>query len=126
MRGQPLSWIRKRWLGALKNAEIRHVRFHDLRHTFNTRLMEAGVMQEIRMALMGHSGGQEFTRPTPTSSCRSSAKPSRSSEVGEQTTKGTTRRQKMPVPKTPETPGRRQHRRPTGNRTQTVEEEDAR
>jgi integrase len=41
----------------LKNARIRHVRFHDLRHTFNTRLMEAGVMQEVRMALMGHSTG---------------------------------------------------------------------
>jgi hypothetical protein len=44
----------------LKNAQIRHVRFHDLRHTFNTRLMEAGVMQEIRMALMGHSSGSKI------------------------------------------------------------------
>ena len=57
MRGQPLSWIRKGWLGALKRAELRHFRIHDLRHTFNTRLMEAGVIQDVRMALMGHSGG---------------------------------------------------------------------
>jgi hypothetical protein len=35
------------------------VRFHDLRHTFNTRLMEAGVLQDIRMALMGHSSGSK-------------------------------------------------------------------
>jgi integrase len=55
--GRPLSWIRKGWLGALKRAGLRHFRFHDLRHTFNTRLMEAGVIQDVRMALMGHSGG---------------------------------------------------------------------
>src|SRR5258706_15200468 len=35
------------------------VGFDDLRHTFNTRLMEAGVLQEIRMALMGHSAGSK-------------------------------------------------------------------
>jgi integrase len=57
MRGLPISWIRKGWLGALKRAGLRHFRFHDLRHTFNTRLMEAGVISDVRMALMGHSGG---------------------------------------------------------------------
>jgi integrase len=55
--GHPLSWIRKGWLAALKRAGLRHFRFHDLRHTFNTRLMEAGVIADVRMALMGHSGG---------------------------------------------------------------------
>jgi integrase len=55
--GKSLNWIRKGWLGALKRSGLRHFRFHDLRHTFNTRMMEAGVMQEIRMALMGHSVG---------------------------------------------------------------------
>jgi integrase len=55
--GQPLNWIRKGWLGGLKRAGLRHFRFHDLRHTFNTRLMEAGVIADVRMALMGHSGG---------------------------------------------------------------------
>jgi integrase len=54
---EPLSWIRKGWLGALKRAKLRHFRLHDLRHTFNTRLMEAGVIQDVRMSLMGHSGG---------------------------------------------------------------------
>jgi integrase len=57
--GLPLSWIRKGWLGALKRAGLRHFRFHDLRHSFNTRLMEAGVIQDVRMALMGHSGGSK-------------------------------------------------------------------
>lgn len=55
--GGPISWIRKGWLGGLKRAGLRHFRFHDLRHTFNTRLMEAGVIQDVRMALMGHSAG---------------------------------------------------------------------
>jgi integrase len=56
-RGRPVRIIKRTWKTALKNAQIRHVRFHDLRHTFNTRLMEAGVLQEVRMALMGHSAG---------------------------------------------------------------------
>ncbi len=54
-RGRPVRIIKRTWSTALKNAKVRHVRFHDLRHTFNTRLMEAGVLQEVRMALMGHS-----------------------------------------------------------------------
>ena len=58
-RGRPVRIIKRTWKTALKNAGIRHVRFHDLRHTFNTRLMEAGVLQEIRMALMGHSSGSK-------------------------------------------------------------------
>jgi integrase len=55
--GRPVRIVKRTWKTALKNAKIRHVRFHDLRHTFNTRLMEAGVLQEIRMSIMGHSQG---------------------------------------------------------------------
>ena len=58
-KGEPVRIVKRSWKTALKNGGIRHVRFHDLRHTFNTRLMEAGVMQEIRMALMGHSSGSK-------------------------------------------------------------------
>jgi integrase len=58
-QGQPVRIVKRSWKTALKSAGIRHVRFHDLRHTFNTRLMEAGVLQEIRMALMGHSTGSK-------------------------------------------------------------------
>jgi integrase len=58
-KGQPVRIVKRSWATALKNAKLRHVRFHDLRHTFNTRLMEAGVLQEIRMALMGHSSGSK-------------------------------------------------------------------
>ena len=54
-KDQPISYtIKTSWGGALTKAKLRHYRFHDLRHTHNTRLMEAGVMQEVRMALMGH------------------------------------------------------------------------
>ena len=55
---RPIRNISKGWNRALARAGLRHIRFHDLRHTFNTRLMEAGVMQEVRMALMGHANPQ--------------------------------------------------------------------
>jgi integrase len=58
-KGQPIRIVKRAWKTALNNAGIRPVRFHDLRHTFNTRLMEAGVLQEVRMALMGHSPGSK-------------------------------------------------------------------
>lgn len=51
--------VKTAWKAAIRRAGIRYYRFHDLRHTFNTRLMEAGVMQEVRKALMGHSSGEE-------------------------------------------------------------------
>jgi integrase len=56
---QPISRIKTAWKGALRRAKLRSIRFHDLRHAFNTRLLEAGVQQEIRKALMGHSSGED-------------------------------------------------------------------
>lgn len=56
---QPIHIIKTAWKGALRRSGIRRLRFHDLRHTFNTRLMEAGVVQDVRKALMGHSSGQD-------------------------------------------------------------------
>jgi integrase len=58
-RERPLHRIKTEWKAALRRSGIRLLRFHDLRHTFNTRLMEAGVMQEVRKALMGHSSGED-------------------------------------------------------------------
>ncbi len=55
----PILQIKTAWKAAIRRAGIRYCRFHDLRHTFNTRLMEAGVMQEVRKALMGHSSGED-------------------------------------------------------------------
>ncbi len=59
-RGHPIHFVQHTWRTALKHGGVRHVRFHDLRHTFNTRLMEAGVLQEIRMSIMGHSTGSKI------------------------------------------------------------------
>jgi integrase len=56
-KGRPIHRIKTAWKAAVRRAGIRVFRFHDLRHTFNTRLMEAGVIQDVRMAIMGHSPG---------------------------------------------------------------------
>jgi len=58
-KGRPIHRIKTAWKAAIRRAGLRYFRFHDLRHTFNTRLMEAGVMQEVRKSLMGHSNGEE-------------------------------------------------------------------
>jgi integrase len=56
---RPIQRIKTAWKAAIRRSGIRYFRFHDLRHTFNTRLMEAGVIQDVRKALMGHSSGEE-------------------------------------------------------------------
>ncbi|MBA3915518.1 MAG: site-specific integrase [Acidobacteriales bacterium] len=58
-RGEAIRNVKRAWKSAVRRSGIRPLRFHDLRHTFNTRLMEAGVIQDIRKALMGHSTGDE-------------------------------------------------------------------
>lgn len=58
-QGRPIHKIKTAWKAAVRRSGIRYFRFHDLRHTFNTRLMEAGVVQDVRKALMGHSSGEE-------------------------------------------------------------------
>jgi len=57
--GQPIRRIKTGWAGALRRAGIPHYRFHDLRHTFNSRLAEIGVIADVRKELMGHSGGAD-------------------------------------------------------------------
>jgi len=58
-KGRPIHRIKTAWKATIRRSGIRYFRFHDLRHTFNTRLMEAGVLQDVRKALMGHSSGDE-------------------------------------------------------------------
>ena len=55
--GNPIRILKTGWAGALRRAGIPHYRFHDLRHTFNSRLVEAGVIADVRKELMGHSHG---------------------------------------------------------------------
>lgn len=55
--GKPIFSLKTAWKAAIRRAEIRYIRFHYLRHTFNTRLLELSVPREVRMALLGHTFG---------------------------------------------------------------------
>jgi integrase len=54
---RPIHRIKTAWKGALRRAGLPYYRFHDLRHTFNSRLAEIGIIADVRKELMGHSGG---------------------------------------------------------------------
>lgn len=48
------SKLRKRFVAAIEAAEVRPVRFHDLRHTFGTQAAAAGVPLRTLQEWMGH------------------------------------------------------------------------
>jgi integrase len=48
------SRLLKRFKAALRRAAVREVRFHDLRHTFGTRMAAAGVPMRTLQEWMGH------------------------------------------------------------------------
>ena len=54
--GRPIdrSQLLKRFKSALKRAGVREIRFHDLRHTFGTRMAAAGVPMRTLQEWMGH------------------------------------------------------------------------
>jgi integrase len=54
--GKPIdrSKLLKRFKAALRRADVRAVRFHDLRHTFGTRMAAQGVPMRVLQELMGH------------------------------------------------------------------------
>jgi integrase len=51
---KPLSYIRKAWTGVLEAAGVVSFRFHDLRHTFASNLVMAGVDINTVRELLGH------------------------------------------------------------------------
>ena len=53
--GRPLNGVRKAFVRACKTAGIAGLRFHDLRHTFASRLIEKGVDIVTVKELLGHS-----------------------------------------------------------------------
>ena len=55
--GERIGSLKTGWKAAIRRAEIRYIRFHYLRQTFNTRLLELSVSREVRMALLGHTFG---------------------------------------------------------------------
>jgi integrase len=48
------SVVRKRFKRALKKAKVRTVRFHDLRHSFGTRMASVGVPMRTLQEWLGH------------------------------------------------------------------------
>jgi integrase len=54
--GKPIdrSRLLKRFKAALQRAEVREIRFHDLRHTFGTRMAAQGVPMRTLQELLGH------------------------------------------------------------------------
>jgi integrase len=54
--GKPIdrSKLLKRFKAALRRAEVREVRFHDLRHTFGTRMAAQGVPMRVLQEMLGH------------------------------------------------------------------------
>ena len=53
-RDEPIGNFKKAWNAAVRRAGIPQIRFHDLRHTFGTRLALKGVDIKTIMELMGH------------------------------------------------------------------------
>lgn len=51
----PIKIVKTTWASTLRRAKLRHFRFHDLRHAANTRMMLAGVLQEVRREILGHT-----------------------------------------------------------------------
>jgi integrase len=56
LTGKPIdrSKLLKRFKAALRRAGVREVRFHDLRHTFGTRMAAQGVPMRVLQELLGH------------------------------------------------------------------------
>jgi len=67
-RGFETSWFEKQFRKALKDAKVFDCRFHDLRHTFATRLAEQGFNETAIQSLLGHSSARmtaKYTHATP-------------------------------------------------------------
>ena len=60
--GLKLTTFRHAWEGACTEAKISGLRFHDLRHTFATRLRGKGVHEMDIMTLLGHTTLQMTSR----------------------------------------------------------------
>jgi len=66
--GKPYGDVKTGWWTVLKKAGIENFRFHDLRHTFGSRLGMAGVDLGTIQELMGHKDikmTKRYSHPTP-------------------------------------------------------------
>ena len=65
--GMPYVDLKRQFRNACRRADIKGLRFHDLRHTFASRLVEKGVDIETVRDLLGHSSitiTQRYTHST--------------------------------------------------------------
>jgi len=60
----PKWYIERLLKKACKKAKVGPYRLHDLRHTFNTNMLKAGVAKTVIMKLTGHKTDAMFTRYT--------------------------------------------------------------
>ncbi len=60
--GKPQQDIKKFWAGVIRKAEIQDVHIHDLRHTYASILVSAGLSLPIIGALLGHTQVQTTSR----------------------------------------------------------------
>jgi integrase len=67
--GSPLDRLKltRRFKQTIKRAEVREITFHELRHTFGTRMAAAGVPLRTIQHRMGHAERRRH-RSTPTTS----------------------------------------------------------
>ncbi|RMG47590.1 MAG: site-specific integrase [Acidobacteria bacterium] len=66
--GRPMGAIKTAFNNALREAGITGFRFHDLRHTFASRLVRSGVDLVTVKELLGHKSIQmtlRYAHPTP-------------------------------------------------------------
>jgi integrase len=71
-KGQPMdedSWVHRRFKAILKKHNLPDVKFHSLRHLFDTAMHDAGVSTRDVMQMMGHKSAKMtldvYDRPSP-------------------------------------------------------------
>jgi len=66
--GRPMESIKTAFKNAVRRAGIKHIRFHDLRHTFATRLIEKNINIVTVKDLLGHADiktTMRYSHPAP-------------------------------------------------------------